>query len=226
MLELRSIVYSYDQINVLNKLSLSLPSAKIHGLIGLNGAGKTTLLNCIYGFLTPESGTITWNEKALDRRDVAFLETTNFFYSDITGREYLSIFPDKSGVFDLNAWQALLQLPLDELIEEYSTGMKKKLALLAILKLDRQVIILDEPANGLDLESNHLLEKIMRILCDRGKTIILTSHIISSLLTICDEVHWLKAGKIEQTFMREAFDTINATVFQHVVGDEHLEALL
>jgi ABC-2 type transport system ATP-binding protein len=214
MLNFKNLSHSYGSNLVLKNLNLSLEKGKVHGLIGLNGSGKTTLLNCLYSFIKPQSGEILWNDVPIKRSEVSFLETQNFFYSNLTGREFLSIFPNPKEEFNADAWKDLLDLPIDEMIEGYSTGMKKKLALICILKLDRPIIVLDEPFNGLDLETNHILEKLISILREKGKTIIITSHILGILHNVCDEIHWLKEGKIEKSFEKNEFQDIDNQLFK------------
>jgi ABC-2 type transport system ATP-binding protein len=226
MLKLDNISAAYSDNQVLENLSLTIKSGEIHGLIGLNGSGKTTLLNCLYGFVKYQKGTITFNEKPLERKDVAFLETNNFFYANLTGREFLSIFPNPNEKFDLETWKNLFDLPIDEMIEGYSTGMKKKLALLAVLKLDRPIIVLDEPFNGLDLESNYLVEKIILTLKEKGKTILITSHILGILHQICDEIYWLNHKKIFKTYSSDMFGQIDEEVLQDTVSERELAGLL
>jgi ABC-2 type transport system ATP-binding protein len=226
MLNFKNLSYSYGSKNVLNNLNLSLEKGKVHGLIGLNGSGKTTLLNCLYCFIKPKSGEILWNGLRIQRKDISFLETQNFFYSNLTGREFLSIFPNPKDEFDADAWKDLFDLPIDEMIESYSTGMKKKLALLCIVKLDRPIIVLDEPFNGLDLETNHILEKMISILMKKGKTIIITSHILGILHTVCDEIHWLKNGIIEKNFAQNEFQDIDNQLFKDSEVDKILMELL
>jgi ABC-2 type transport system ATP-binding protein len=222
MLNFKNLSHSYSSNQVLKKLNLSLEKGKVHGLIGLNGSGKTTLLNCLYSFIKPQSGEILWNDLPIHRKDISFLETQNFFYSNLTGREFLSIFPNPKDEFDADAWKNLLDLPIDEMIDGYSTGMKKKLALLCILKLDRPIIVLDEPFNGLDLETNHILEKLISILREKGKTIIITSHILGILHKVCDEIHWLKGGVIEKSFGVYEFQDIDNQLFK----DSDIENIL
>jgi ABC-2 type transport system ATP-binding protein len=226
MLKLDNLSVAYSDNQVLENLSLILESGKIHGLIGLNGSGKTTLLNCLYGFVKYQKGTITFNKKPLERKDVAFLETNNFFYANLTGREFLSIFPNPNDRFDLEIWKNLFDLPIDEMVEGYSTGMKKKLALLAVLKLDRPIIVLDEPFNGLDLESNYLVEKIILMLREKGKTILITSHILGILHQICDEIHWLNHKKIFKTYSSDMFNQIDEEVLKDTVSEGELAGLL
>ncbi|WP_026995445.1 ABC transporter ATP-binding protein [Flectobacillus major] len=226
MLELKNITFSYQAEPVLKHISISFQSGNIYGLVGLNGSGKSTLLNCIAGFLFPTSGELLWQNKPLDRRQVAILETNNFFYSYLTGREILSIFASKIPSFDENQWAKIMDLPLDSLVEEYSTGMKKKLALLCILKLDREIIILDEPYNGLDLESSWVLTNIIKVLKEKGKVVIITSHILDTLRGVCDAILWLKDTKIEKVYQPEAFAEIDRELKESHINQPDLSKIL
>ena len=214
MIEIKDISVSFDEKKVLSNINLSLQKGLIHGLVGLNGAGKTTLLNVLYGFIKPKNGEIIFENRRLKRNQVAFLEATNFFYSNITGKEYLQIFPHQNKSFDLNSWQDLFHLPLDELVENYSTGMKKKLALLGILQLDKPILILDEPFNGLDLETSKILEILVRELKNKGKTIIITSHILETLTNSCNFIHFLVNGQIQRTYPSIEFTQLNDHLFK------------
>jgi ABC-2 type transport system ATP-binding protein len=142
MITIKDLSFSYGKTSkVLDSLCLSLSENKIHGIVGLNGAGKTSLLNAIYGLVRIDYGTISREGKNVTKKDISYLVTENFFYSNITGREYLSLFVNQK--FDSDKWNGLFSLPLDQIIDGYSTGMKKKLALLGILKQDKPLMILD-----------------------------------------------------------------------------------
>jgi ABC-2 type transport system ATP-binding protein len=195
MLIIKDVVISYGKNKIINSLSLHLQNGKIHGLVGLNGAGKTTILNAIYGLKKIDSGTILYNEEKITKKDMAYLETENFFYPGITGREYLSLFENDN--FNMDKWNELFHLPLDQMIDSYSTGMKKKLAFLGILKQDKSVMILDEPFNGLDLESCHIIRNVLLRLGDRGRNIVITSHIIETLTNLCDDISYMEKGVIK-----------------------------
>lgn len=215
MITIKDLSFSYDKKSkVLNSLCLSLSENNIHGIVGLNGAGKTTLLNSIYGLIKIDSGIISSEGKNLTKKDISYLVTENFFYSNITGREYLSLFNNET--FDSDKWNRLFSLPLDQIADGYSTGMKKKLALIGILKQDKPIMILDEPFNGLDIETCRIIRSILLRLKDKGKTIIITSHIIETLTNLCDYIHYLEKGTISYSkgkhdfaeFARELFESI------------------
>lgn len=206
MLTIQNLHVQYNnKKEVLKGVNVSIEAGKTHGFVGLNGAGKTTLLNALYAFVRPTEGLITYQERPLQRRDIAYLEAENFFYTYMTGREYLELFPAGPSGFPLISWQELFSLPLDEITENYSTGMRKRLALLAVLKLDKPIIILDEPFNGLDLEGTHLLTLILSRLHERGKTILITSHIYETLATCCHWIYYLINGCIDQSFSQPEF---------------------
>ena len=214
MISVCNIDKSFGDKKVLNCLQQDFDPSEVHGIIGLNGAGKTTFFNILSTFLKADEGEILFDGKRMVRDDVAYLETINFFYSNITGKEYLEIFPPTNLQFDLININRLLKLPFDEIIETYSTGMKKKLALLAIIKQDKPIYIFDEPFNGLDLETNMALEIMINSLRKKGKTVFISSHILSPLLSICDEIHLLQQGMFIKNYSKENFNQIENDLFE------------
>ena len=213
MIEIKGISVSYDDHAVLQSVSITLHPGKIHGIVGLNGAGKTSFFNLLAKLIKPDAGNVLLNNKPISIRDSAYLETVNYFYSGITGNEYLKIFSQTNREFNLQVLQQYFKLPLDELIAHYSTGMKKKLALLAILKQDKPLYIFDEPFNGLDLETNKLLEVILETLRKKNKMILLSSHVIEPLITVCDTIHLLQNGQFERHFEKDEFAGIDEVLF-------------
>jgi len=212
MIKIDNLKVNYGNNNVLNNLSLEISRNTIHGLVGLNGSGKTTLLNTIYGLKNKVHGTIRYDGEAIKRNKIAYLETINYFYPRITGKEYLHIFKTQNPTFDIDQWNTLFELPLNKLIDDYSTGMKKKLALMGIICLDREVLILDEPFNGVDLETVQKIKTLLLKLKIK-KTIIITSHILESLMPICDSISYLNNGKIEFTKSKKNFNEIENDIF-------------
>jgi ABC-2 type transport system ATP-binding protein len=97
--------------------------------------------------------------------------------------------------------------------------MKKKLALLCLLRQDKPVYLLDEPFNSLDMESNKILEQIIHILKEKGKTIFVSSHIIDPLLKMCDEIHFLTNGNFARTYARTEFGSIEEDLFSKLKED-------
>ncbi len=219
MLRIKSVSLRYGKQAVIRDLSLDIAVGTVCGLVGLNGSGKTTLINGLYGLKAMSSGEITLDDRPLTKKDLAYLETNNFFYSYISGREYLGLFKLQHPAFNIDGWNQLFDLPLDRYTEQYSTGMKKKLAFMGIVALDRPVLILDEPFNGIDLETTQKLKIIIKALRERGKTIILTSHILESLTSLCDSISYLENQRIQYTFDRSAFADMEGIIFKNFTAE-------
>ncbi len=208
MLKINNLHLAYKENKVLKGISLDFKPNQLIGIVGLNGAGKTSFLNAIYGVAHFQEGSVELNESPVLSTQIAFLETKNYFYPRITGKEYLQLFKIGQPNFDFDAWNEVFGLPLDHLISTYSTGMKKKLAFMGILSLNRPVLILDEPFNGLDLETNETIKRILFLLKDKNKILLITSHIMETLTSICDQIHYLNDGKIEASFKETEFDQL------------------
>jgi len=214
MILIDNLNISYGSNAIIRDLKLELKEGLIHGVVGLNGAGKSTLLNTLFGLKKPTSGSITLNGVSVSKKNTSYLPTEVFYYSLISGREYLSLF--KNDGFDIEEWNQLFSLPLDELVDGYSTGMKKKLSILAMLKEDKPLIILDEPFNGLDLEACHVLQSILLKLKSKGKTIIVTSHVLQTLTSICDAIHFLEDGAIKYSREKSEFSAFEKELVDYM----------
>lgn len=210
MLEILGLRKAYGPHVVLHDVSMNLRPGTIHGLVGANGAGKTTLINCLYGLENDFTGTIRATAGTSVREHCGLLPYEPYFYPRLTGREYLEFCLQARGrpVVDFTGWNQLLELPLDQYADEYSAGMRKKLALLALLVQQFNYLILDEPFNGLDLEANLLLKAILRRLRDRGMGILLTSHILGALTETCDEISVLLGGRVGRHYVASEFGTL------------------
>lgn len=216
MIEVQSLSAGYGGRPVLQHINATFQQGRVYGILGLNGAGKTTFFQTMAKVLPPISGKILYKGQALSSKMVGYLETSNYFYSHLTGQEYLDIFRQTNVQYDQEALQALFQLPLHHLAEGYSTGMKKKLALLALLKKDRAAYLLDEPFNGLDLEANQALESIIRALREKGKAVLVSSHIVEPLFAVCDEICFLEEGTLKRRFLAEDFHLVKEELLGHL----------
>ena len=204
MIKITNLSKSFGKKSVLNNLSIEFQRGKICGIIGENGAGKTTLFRCIDGLESFDGEIVSQISPFKDH--LGYLTAEPFFFSMITGKEYIRLLCnarnkklpelDKNNIFDL---------PLNQYITTYSTGMRKKLALLAVLLQGNDILILDEPFNGIDLNGSIILSEILHRLKELGKTVIISSHIFSTLSDTCDEIHILREGTISQTVERENF---------------------
>ena len=113
----------------------------------------------------------------------------------------------------------IFELPLNDYISTYSTGMKKKLALFAILLQDVPYYIFDEPFNGIDFQSSVLVFDIIKALKQRGKTVIMSSHIYTTLTQTCDEICHLEDGNFKQQVLKADFDALEKSMHQEIVGN-------
>jgi ABC-2 type transport system ATP-binding protein len=209
MLELKNISVGYGQNTILKDLNLSCNAGEIHGILGWNGAGKTTLFKTIFGFLTPKSGEIHLNNQKITQNQISYLETDNYFYPYLRGREYLQLLGGEHNLL-IQQWADIFELPLDAPVDTYSTGMSKKLAIAGIILQDRPVLLLDEPFNGIDLESSEKLLFILEKLKKAGKIILLSSHILPSLTSVCSQISMLQTGSFKQTYQPAQFDDLEA----------------
>lgn len=214
MISISNLTLAYKSHTVINQLSIQLESGLIHGLVGMNGSGKTTLLRSLHGLHQPAGGTLQFRGKPLSKRVISYLPTENYFYPNITGREYLSLF--RNSAFDTDEWNNLFHLPLDHVIDCYSTGMKKKLAILGVLKEDKPILVLDEPFNGLDLESGRVLHSILSKLKKLEKTVLITSHILDSLMDLCDKIHYLESSTIQTSIDSDRFESFRNDLYDRM----------
>lgn len=218
MIKIERLSKSYGNKQVLNEISFSIEKGKIYGIVGENGAGKTTLFKCIAG-LEKYKGNISSEFKSL-KNHLGLLFTEPFFFSKMTGKEYIQLLANARNV-ELNNIddKNIFDLPLSDYVTNYSTGMKKKLNLLAVLFQHNDCYILDEPFNGVDIQSNIIIAEIIHELKNLGKTILMSSHIFSTLSETCDEIYLLKEGRIAQRVLKKDFSKLEDEMKQVSVGN-------
>lgn len=218
MIQLEGLSKAYGSHIVLRDIHLTFGTGQVYGIVGDNGSGKTTLFKCITG-LEPFHGKINSKYTPL-KNHIGYLPTDPYFFSKITGREYLQLLCNARDIvessFDI---KNIFDLPLDQYASTYSTGMKKKLALNAILLQQNEIYILDEPFNGVDIHSNILITEIIHKLRSMEKTIIISSHIFSTLRDNCDQIHHLQNGSIARTVGRADFDSLEQEMKAYMIGD-------
>ncbi|WP_075344514.1 ABC transporter ATP-binding protein [Tenacibaculum agarivorans] len=206
MISIKDLSKNYGTNSVLKHINIDLKKGNVYGIVGENGAGKTTFFNCLSG-IEKYKGKI---DSVKNLKDIiGFLQTEFYFFPKITGREYIQLLLNARDVGVENIDQRnIFDLPLDKYAMNYSTGMKKKLALTAILLQENTVFILDEPFNGVDIQSNIIITEIIHQLKKLNKLVIISSHIFSTLATTCDEIHVLKEGSFVKKVMKEDFEAL------------------
>ncbi|MTB53562.1 ATP-binding cassette domain-containing protein [Lewinella sp. W8] len=223
MITLDKVNKHFGSNQVLRGVTATFSPGGVYGIIGENGAGKTTLFRCIAG-LHQFTGEISSDQPNFHHR-LGFLQTQNYFFSRMTGREYLRLLVQARNlpVPDLEA-KNIFDLPLDEYVTNYSTGMQKKIALLGVLLQKNDVLILDEPFNGVDIQSNILISAIIQQLKSSGKTVLISSHIFATLRDICDNIHLLRDGVFAETVYPQEYAKLEAQMIDVTLGNQ-LEAL-
>jgi ABC-2 type transport system ATP-binding protein len=207
MINIKSLNKSFGKKKILKDINLTFAPGKVYGVVGKNGAGKTTLFKCLLG-LEPHAGKVECSIGSL-KNIVGYLPTDPHFLSFLTGKEYLRLMCNArdikvSSFTDKN----IFNLPLGQYAETYSTGMKKKLALTGILLQKNEIFVLDEPYNGVDIESNMLISEVIQRLKDLNKTVILSSHIFSTLKDNCDAIYYLEDGNVSEAIEKNNFSSI------------------
>lgn len=209
MIKVEKLSKKYGKNHVLKNINVSFEAGKVIGIVGENGSGKTTFFNCITGLESFE-GSISSPFKSL-KDHVGFLQTESFFFAKITGEEYLQFFANARDIkIEDIVGKNIFNLPLNQYASTYSTGMKKKLALTAILIQKNDFFIFDEPFNGVDIQSNIIITEIILKLKSLQKTIILSSHIFDTLAKTCDEIYVLENGCLSNKILQKDFMKLEA----------------
>jgi ABC-2 type transport system ATP-binding protein len=203
--EVRDLTKRFGTLTAVNNLSFSVEPGRITGFLGPNGAGKTTTLRMLLGLVRPTSGSATiggmsyGHLRAPQRVVGAALEATSF-HPGRSGRNHLRVMADTAGV-DPKRVDEMLELvgipaAARQRAGSYSMGMRQRLALAGALLGDPQVLLLDEPANGLDPEGIRWLRMLLRHLSGQGKTILISSHMLSEVEQTVDDVVIIANGKL------------------------------
>ena len=208
MIETNKLTKKYGDLTAVSELDLKVESGEIFVFLGSNGAGKTTTIKMLTGLLLPTSGSAE-----IDGFDVAkspievkkitgYLPDEPFLYNKLTGREFLQFIAYIRGIQKkrdrIDKFLDLFELKgsADELIEGYSLGMKKKIAIGAALLHDPKVLFLDEPTGGLDPKSAKTMKDLLLDIRQRGTTVFMTTHILEIAERMCDRVGIIDHGKL------------------------------
>mgnify|MGYP000962885693 CR=1 FL=1 len=195
------------RIEAVKHVTLDIPVGQVYGFLGPNGAGKTTTIRMMLDLIRPTEGDVTIfgqhvrREHGVLRRVGAIVEGA-MFYNFLSGRRNLEVLARTANDLNPKRIDALLeQVGLahraDQRVKGYSTGMKQRLGLAAALLGDPDLLILDEPTNGLDPEGMHEIRQFIRSLADdHGKTIFLSSHLLGEVEQVCDRVAIINLGEI------------------------------
>lgn len=225
VIETKNLTKQYGAQKSVANLNIHVQKGRIYGLLGRNGAGKTTTMKMLLGLTKPTSGEVmVWgkslegNEKKLLPRIGSLIESPGF-YPNLTATENLRIFATLRGVPNLDAIKNALDLvglPYKDkkLFSQYSLGMKQRLAIALAVMHDPELLILDEPINGLDPIGIAEVRSFIRDLCnERGKTILISSHILSEIALLADDIGIIDHGVLLE---EESLAQLEAKSSKHI----------
>lgn len=203
VLEIKDLSKNYKKVRALNRLNLKVEPGMVFGILGPNGSGKTTTLGILLGVLNASAGSFSWfgnGKKDLNRQRIgALLETPNF-YPYLSAVRNLRIVGKIKGINNIeeriesvlktvNLWERK-----DSKFRTYSLGMKQRLAIASALLNDPEVLVLDEPTNGLDPQGIAEIRNLIVEIAKKGKTILIASHQLDEIEKVCTDVVILKKG--------------------------------
>ena len=230
VLELNNLSKKYPGVLALDKVSLAVETGSTFGLLGPNGSGKTTTLGIVLDVIRASEGSFSWFgqplSRATKRRIGAILETPNF-YPYLNANQNLKIVADIKKVNHAAIDPVLEKVGLlarrNSQFKEFSLGMKQRLALGAALLGDPEVLVLDEPTNGLDPEGIAEVRELIKIVAGQGKTIIMASHLLDEVQKVCTHMAVLQKGKLK---VCGRVDTLLNQHDQVIISTDSLEKAL
>ena len=227
MIEIKNVSKSYDgKVKALNDISFKIDNGEIFAFIGHNGAGKTTMIKSLVGILDFDSGDILINGKSIKKepieckREMAYVPDNPDLYENMTGLDFINFICDIYDVsledrkVNIEKYSKMFEMDgkLGSDISSFSHGMKQKVALIAALSHNPDVLIMDEPFVGLDPKAVFDMKEVMHKMAKEGKTIFFSTHILDVAEKLCDRVAIIKKGEI-----------VKIGKMKDIKGDESLE---
>ena len=235
-IDVRDLSHRFGNHMAVDRVSFQVTPRSLHGFVGPNGAGKTTVLKLICTLLKPQTGSVHVHGKDVDRqtkdvrRQIGFMPAHFSMYRQMTVTEYLDFFAAAYGLNTADRHRVIgdvlaltdMDGRRDSLISGLSRGMQQRVGLARVLVNDPDLLLLDEPASGLDPRARIELMEILRALRQMGKTIFISSHILSELAELCDSVTIIDRGHIRYSgAMRDLLEqNSDAAVYRLSVPEE------
>ena len=203
--EVRDLAKTFGRVTAVGGMSFTVPAGKVTGFLGPNGAGKTTTLRMVLGLVRPSAGEaliggVPYHRLTRPRREVGALLEATGFHPGRRGRDHLRVLTAAGGLPDRRVDEVLGQVGLassaGRRVREFSLGMRQRLGLAAALLGDPPVLLLDEPANGLDPAGIAWLRGLLRGLADEGRTVLVASHVLSEVAQTADHVVIVNEGRL------------------------------
>ncbi|MDO5027212.1 MAG: ABC transporter ATP-binding protein [Tissierellia bacterium] len=210
MIKIENVTKKFGEKTAVNKATLEVRPGEIFGFLGPNGAGKTTTIKMIVGLLKPDEGRISVSgidvvEDSIEaKKKFSYVPDNPDIYENMTAYQYINFMANVYEVSEEDRRKRTEELAklfeiqddLNDYLKGFSHGMKQKVALIAALISDPDVLILDEPMVGLDAKSSYNLKNLMRQRCDRGKSVFLSTHVMEVAEKISDRIAIIKDGNI------------------------------
>jgi ABC-2 type transport system ATP-binding protein len=238
VLETQELSKSYGEFLALDRCSLSVQRGEVFGLLGPNGAGKSTLLRTLMGFLKPTSGQgrilgFDCEHQSIDvRRVTAYLPGDARLFRQMRGRDCLAFFQSMRPDVSQQRYTELaerLELNLDRRVVFMSTGMRQKLAIVAVMSSQTPLIILDEPTANLDPTVRGEVLQLVREAKRAGQTVIFSSHVLSEIEEVCDEVVLLRKGvlakRLRLSELQQSHRLFARTMYQVDIPSEYSQSI-
>ncbi|MBT2732005.1 ABC transporter ATP-binding protein [Carnobacterium sp. ISL-102] len=208
VVEVKGMTKRFGKFTALKKIDLSINEGEIYGFIGPNGAGKSTTIRVLLGMLKPNEGQVTifgkdaWKDAVEIHKRIAYVPGEADLWPNLTGGEVIDLFLTMRGNGNKNRRDELIQLfKLDpsKICRAYSKGNRQKIALIAAFASDADLYILDEPTAGLDPLMERIFQECILEVKRQGKTVLLSSHILSEVEKLCDRVAIIREGELIET---------------------------
>lgn len=219
VLEIKNLEKSYGKVKALRGIDLEVGQGEVYGFIGPNGAGKTTTIRILLGIIKADTGTAevfgqdAWRDAVQIHKRIAYVPGEVSLWANLTGGEVIDLFVRLRGNNNKNRRQELIErfdLDPSKKCRSYSKGNRQKVALVAAFAAEADLYILDEPTSGLDPLMERVFQECIREVKAEGKSVLLSSHILSEVEKLCDKVSIIREGEIIES------GSINA--MRHLTG--------
>lgn len=231
MITTTDLTKRFGKLAAVDSLTMQVEPGELFGFLGPNGAGKTTTINMLTGLIRPTSGTAAIcgydirGQASQIKAITGLMPDTPHLYEALTGRQFVRLIADLYEIDPKQSERRLEELleafdltdAADALIKSYSYGMQKKILLIAVLVHEPRVLFLDEPTSGLDPKSARTAKELLRVCCDRGCTVFMTTHILEIAERECDRIGIINEGRLV------AVGTMDELRQSRTVTDQSLE---
>ncbi|MCM1101170.1 MAG: ATP-binding cassette domain-containing protein [Clostridium sp.] len=228
MLKISNLTKKYKGVTAVDHFNLEIRSGHIYGIIGPNGAGKTTFFKLLAGLAAPDSGEIIVSTKEpieTFKRKMSFMIEKPYLYEDMTALENIKIIGGIKGETDEENLRQLLELvKIDKTgkkkVKQFSLGMKQRLGIACALASNPEILVLDEPMNGVDPEGIVELRKMLLGLCrEKNITLLISGHILGELFQVCSDFVFMKGGQIIDKIDKKTLRNLSLDLEQYYMRE-------